>query len=417
MATRLYLSSTAATFTPQLPAYSDSNDAAYREATRTKGVSAFATYQSIMSNAPVNATFLIGVFRWRLGAQTINGTVRGVARMAELYTLGTYKARCRLTVQSSDFSTVRGELVAATEGDTLSTGNVMRNTRLFNGTTVTPVTAQNGDWLVLELGATIPEGYEASTRYVYAEAGEAGADLTFDGTSTVQGAPWVEFSQTLITMGESPIVVGTVGTLREPFTGTGALPATFQPFGAPTTADVLSDKLRIVSKSSGNSGVESSDLYTLADSACTFKVDLSTPANLYLGMYVSGNVMPGFWWRATDVIATIQSAPDPATVGIYSNGPRLPWLRIRHESVGSMYYWDASADGQNWITFNSRSDAGYGLTNARVFVLAASSMANGSVVLVDQIGAPIYSSASMSVTARRIIPVVPNLNPRLPLAR
>lgn len=201
MPTRLYLTNTAATFTPQTDTYTYI-DKVDREAVRTKGTTSFATRNVFSSAPPANSKHLAGLFRWRLGAQTITGTVASVIRMCQQYNTTGYRSYCRLSVQSSDYSVVRGVLIAGTTGEVLSANEVLRNTRVFNNLTATSVTSQDGDWLVLEVGA-IADGTTPFTSFVQFEYGENAADLTFDSTGTTQGAPWLEFSQTLLAQGET----------------------------------------------------------------------------------------------------------------------------------------------------------------------------------------------------------------------
>ena len=206
MATRLYLSSTSQTFSPQLQTtYTKQDNAVSRLLTRTKGTTSFEQPQTFNSGGTTNAgdDFLLGVYRWELGAQTITGTVSGVIRMREEYGSGLYSASTTLSVQSSDFATVRGVLRSQTTGDLTGTEtNGLENTRIFNGESVSSVAASNGDWLVLECAMINPTGI-GGTRYVQMEFGENAADLSFNDTGITQGAPWLEFSQTLLAKDES----------------------------------------------------------------------------------------------------------------------------------------------------------------------------------------------------------------------
>lgn len=207
--TRFYLPSTgAAAVSPAYDAeWDDTANAASRlTMVRTRISSAFATINvSETGGSSASPRDLLArqyVSEPIVGAQTISGTLKGQMSMTEDSFLANFLPQMVVRVVSNDGSSVRGTLYA---GDTRTTSNVdeMFNGQLTNlknpADAISPVAlssvaAQNGDRIVVEVGArannTQTTDYVLSARF----GDNAGSDLTEGGTETTDLNPWVQFS-------------------------------------------------------------------------------------------------------------------------------------------------------------------------------------------------------------------------------
>ena len=133
-----------------------------------------------------------------IGAQTISGTVKGQARCKESNGgMNAYTAVC-IRVVSNDKSTVRGTLLSVTNGTSASTELAATGSgtnRYFPASTaLTAVTTQNGDRIIIELGAR--QTANSNNRTVSLVGGDDSAtDLAEDESTTTANNPWIEFSQ------------------------------------------------------------------------------------------------------------------------------------------------------------------------------------------------------------------------------
>jgi hypothetical protein len=138
-----------------------------------------------------------------LAAQTITGTVKGYALFSESDAAQDCRVQCEIRI-ISQAGTVRGTLLAANT-DALSSEFVATPTNrriplLAATNTLTSVSAQEGDYLVVEIGhrTHVASGtsYTATVRW---QDDPGSADLPEDETDTdATKAPWIEFSQTLV---------------------------------------------------------------------------------------------------------------------------------------------------------------------------------------------------------------------------
>jgi hypothetical protein len=138
-----------------------------------------------------------------LAAQTITGTVKGYALFSESDAAQDCRVQCEIRI-ISQAGTVRGTLLAANT-DALSSEFVATPTNrriplLAATNTLTSVSAQEGDYLVVEIGhrTHVASGtsYTATVRW---QDDPGSTDLPEDETDTdATKAPWLEFSQTLI---------------------------------------------------------------------------------------------------------------------------------------------------------------------------------------------------------------------------
>jgi hypothetical protein len=139
-----------------------------------------------------------------LGAQTIDGTVKGVTKARETNGAADLRTQMIIKVVSGDGLTVRGTLLSHDEGTLTSEWSTSStlNSRLapvaLRSNTLTPVVAQAGDRVVVEIGyrrhTTIdPTSY---TGRLYFE--DSGTDLPESDSDTTVGDPWIEFSDDLL---------------------------------------------------------------------------------------------------------------------------------------------------------------------------------------------------------------------------
>ncbi len=199
-ATRFYFdASTAADVTASYDAgWEYQSEAGRYKLNRTKGSSAITIGTQIgpwtagSANQALDRQYISDPIE----AQTISGTVKGQV-MSREYNTSDNVNRMYITVKvvSNDGSSVRGTLLALntyyTNAELIS--NVThRNAILANSDTVTNVTAQQGDRILIEIGfgssttQTTPEG---SCKW-----GENASDLPENETQTTDGAGWFEFS-------------------------------------------------------------------------------------------------------------------------------------------------------------------------------------------------------------------------------
>ncbi len=199
MATRFYFSSTAPT--PLAVAA----DAAWEAATP-----AIAGAVSTSKDASATTNFaaglpggagedgIVGQFASPpLAAQEISGTVKGqFLCLEEADGLGLY-AQCVIRVVSANGSVVRGTLLAAhaealsSEWSGLGARNRKTPLAAISPANLTPVTAQEGDRLVIEVG--FRQDIEVTGADGFIRFGAAGSDLAENETSS-SGDPWMEFS-------------------------------------------------------------------------------------------------------------------------------------------------------------------------------------------------------------------------------
>lgn len=141
-----------------------------------------------------------------LNAGSISGTVKGIVQAYESASNRDMRAQLLIRVVSNDGATVRGTLLALNTGAVASEfSDSVLTSRKFPlgwtgaGATLSAVTAQAGDRIVVEIGYRMHLGF-ASSFFAYGQLrfGDTGSDLAEDETSTSTTLrPWIEFSQTL----------------------------------------------------------------------------------------------------------------------------------------------------------------------------------------------------------------------------
>ena len=193
------------------------------------------------------------------------------------------------------------------------------------------------------------------------------------------------------------------GSFFEGFTGTGALPSTFQTFRSPTTADCLSNQLRLASLNADYSGVQTvTSTYDLTDSTCVFKIDTTSPGELYLALTSGAVLEPAMLWRGFDYLPGRIVSSNPGNFGLITgNGALKPWVRFRHSTANDAIYWETSSDGNTWdspfATLSSASTSGYVWTSCRISILTGSAAGNGTLFYVDQVGTATSSAAFLGI--------------------
>lgn len=143
------------------------------------------------------------------GAQTITGTVKGQAHFLENNAAANAMVQLVIRVLAPDLSTVRGTLLAA-HSDALSselaTSFTNRKIPLSarSPDTLTSVSAQDGDHIVMEFGVRKTEAGSTSRNYRVRTVCNSTTDLPENETSTAQDNCWIEFSQDLVFKGMPP---------------------------------------------------------------------------------------------------------------------------------------------------------------------------------------------------------------------
>lgn len=211
MATRLYLSSTAAAaVAPDFDAaWDDIATAVRRECATEKSLSGAAFFDGGGGGAGPQDVLLGQFVSQPLAAQTISGTVKGQVKAQEGDGLVNAHAQLVTRVVSGDGGTVRGTLIAAQAEALSSEFSTSSQNRKFplaalSPVTVTPVAAQEGDRLVIEVGARSGDNGQDLVRLTIQD--NQGSDLPEDETSTATANPWIEFSAdiALLGAGEAP---------------------------------------------------------------------------------------------------------------------------------------------------------------------------------------------------------------------
>lgn len=204
MSTRLYLTERAESGTPAPDAsWEDTGTFARRTASLIPENTAFATS---IPNANGNAnddTLVRQYISPALdGAQTIGtGTFKGQMKWREPSVLNDSRTQIVVRVFQSDLSTVRGTLYA---GDTGGLANefsgTLTNRRIPRtaGSALSSVSAQDGDFIVIEVGFRQHAARASTTNEVRVGTSDLVGDLPEDESTTADLNPWVEFSEDFV---------------------------------------------------------------------------------------------------------------------------------------------------------------------------------------------------------------------------
>jgi len=211
MATRCYLPSAvagAAKVSPAFDASWEATGSAVRlilDTEKNEASGAYATKAVATSlNSPAGAVDVLiaqYVSAPLSGSGTISGNIKGQIRAQSSSLTGDLRTQCVIRVVSNDGSSVVGTLVAS-DGSALASewATSLTNREVPLGSPVTPssVGYSDGDRLVVEIGYRKHENATTSRTGTLDLGAVSGAsDLPEDESTTTQGAPWVEFADTL----------------------------------------------------------------------------------------------------------------------------------------------------------------------------------------------------------------------------
>lgn len=202
MVTRLYLPSSGAP--PVSPAWDGAWDVT-TNADRIRAVANLAsgTPMSSKSTTETSAGAVNVLSRQYvagpLAAGEISGTVKGRIRVQEANADADYRAQIVIRVVSEDGATVRGTLRAADAEALSSEFSTSLANRAFplaalEPQALTPVTAQAGDWLVIEIGYRSHNEHTTSRNGTFRYGDVATSDCAENETATSDYNPWIEFS-------------------------------------------------------------------------------------------------------------------------------------------------------------------------------------------------------------------------------
>jgi hypothetical protein len=192
MATRIYMeSSTAApAISPTTPDWDTNAQLTRVIGSTTKTSSAFVTVETTSDGTAGYDSVHRQIIFGPLAAQTISGTVIGQCRGSEQ--TGNVNARHRLIVRviGPDL-TVRGTVVSVT-GAEFATSLTNSPLAAVPPTALTNTDAQEGDYLVIEVG---PRYTSAFAEWARQQFGSNNAtDLPEDSSTTTNNNPWIQFS-------------------------------------------------------------------------------------------------------------------------------------------------------------------------------------------------------------------------------
>lgn len=207
MSTRLYTFATTPGFTPSgnQGTWSVQAAATIAKLSRTKLLLASGNH-SVSKNAAANQSGLL----WRyvsdaLGAQTITGTLNLGMLPQEGTSSNDMVYRVHVYLTQGDTDSVRGTLLSnyTDTGNEWATASTCKS--LSSDQTLSSVTAQLGDRIVVEVGWWSPTSVNSQSGNLW--SGSNGADAVPGDTSISLGY-WVQFSQTLL-WGQTKDVTGT----------------------------------------------------------------------------------------------------------------------------------------------------------------------------------------------------------------
>lgn len=209
MTTRFYLNTgdvSPGGLTPAFDASWEQTTSAVRARMTTyKQNSAFTSLAISESSASSNFDFLFRQYiSDPLNAGSVSGTVKGVIRCLEGSTDSDFRAQMLIKLISGDGTSVTGTLLAH---DASALSNEFDATTLTNrkfplnwagaGTTLSSVTANQGDRLVFELGVRSFNVISAARTATLRFGDHSATDLAENETGTTDDNPWIEVSQTL----------------------------------------------------------------------------------------------------------------------------------------------------------------------------------------------------------------------------
>lgn len=201
MATRLYgVATAAAPVSPAFDSWSSLTGAVRRTLSTSKAAATETRAGVAVTSGAGNETLGFQLVSGPLdGAQTITGTVTIMARGRELATSDNINARVRsIRVFSKDGSTLRGTLLTlGNHTVTTEPGTSVAGYQFANATSLSSVSAQDGDRVVVELGWGMTTT-GSSPQYDLVIGGSGTDHTNTAGPDTTGTVPWIEFSQNLV---------------------------------------------------------------------------------------------------------------------------------------------------------------------------------------------------------------------------
>lgn len=226
MATRLYgVATAAAPVSPAFDSWSSLTGAVRRTLSTSKAAATETRAGVAVTSGAGNETLGFQLVSGPLdGAQTITGTVTIMARGRELANTDNINARVRsIRVFSKDGSTLRGTLLAlGNHTVTTEPGTSVAGYQFANATSLSSVSAQDGDRVVVELGWGMTTT-GTSPQYDLVIGGSGTDHTNTAGPDTTGTVPWIEFSQNLVFQPPRQSIL-TLGT------GTRAFPDAVTPY-------------------------------------------------------------------------------------------------------------------------------------------------------------------------------------------
>lgn len=173
-----------------------------------------------------------------IGPQTISGTFSFVAKALESAGTADMFIQLRIAVVSGDGTVERGELYAGNTATTLggagASNQEMSNggTRIYNAVALSPIAAQNGDRLLLEVGYRALN-VDATSRSGGVQQGDptSGTDYALAADTATGNRPWFELSATI-----APVSVDELEATLFPDTTRVSVALTWASSPAPSTA-------------------------------------------------------------------------------------------------------------------------------------------------------------------------------------
>lgn len=208
MATRFYLPQTgAAAVSPTFGAWDSTTGGDRIRCVVTKSSTAL-TSKVIAENSTSNFNLLGRQYvSDAIQAGDITGTVKGILRALENVATENAMPQILIRVFSNDGSTSRGTLInfdnsaLSNEYVTALTNRKFPKGWTGSGVTVTTVTAQANDRIVIEFGSRALVGGEGTSSLNFGDTGAT--DCTEDETGTAANVGWIEFSADLFAAGDT----------------------------------------------------------------------------------------------------------------------------------------------------------------------------------------------------------------------
>lgn len=202
MATRFYLQPSAAGIPGISPAFDggwEQTASGTRRWLKNKPLLAvISPSTTLQPNVPITTTQDILANQWisdPIPGQIISGTFSLVIRVIQSVTTCNATLAVVVKIVSNDGATSRGTLFSVFGTDTAyATGTAA--TRIVNAQTVTNQTAQDGDRIVVEVGAHVAAP-STSGNYTNNYGTDAATDYALTTALTTTLNPWCEFSQNL----------------------------------------------------------------------------------------------------------------------------------------------------------------------------------------------------------------------------